>query len=82
MKDSEIEHHVTRRDFLARSCRVAGAAPAVTLLLSTTTIPSRAVASYTHQHTDYKPQGGNNLPGGGTGGGSWQGWKGWNGWSD
>ena len=37
---------VTRRDFLSKSGRLASAAPAVTLLLSTASSPGTAVAQY------------------------------------
>ena len=37
---------VTRRNFLARSGHLAGAAPAVTLLLSSASIPGAAIANY------------------------------------
>jgi hypothetical protein len=50
MENAKEEHRVTRRDFLARSGKVAGAAPAVALLLSTTAIPNKAIAAYLSDH--------------------------------
>ncbi|WP_114285525.1 hypothetical protein [Candidatus Halocynthiibacter alkanivorans] len=46
MENAESENSVTRRDFLARSGKIAGAVPAVTLLMSTTVIPGKAIAGY------------------------------------
>ena len=46
MEKAQNERSVTRRDFLARSGKIAGAVPAVTLLMSTTAVHGMAVAGY------------------------------------
>ena len=50
MENAKSEHSVTRRDFLARSGKIAGAVPAVTLLMSTTAMPNKAIAAYMSDH--------------------------------